>query len=372
MKNSISSFLLAALVLVNFSCKKNNNDDETEINVAQDKQNIDNGINEIIACVGDFEEGKSVTSTKDFFGLSFGEVDANKEEWAANMIQAIMNGLEVGVMNSQGDYEIDSNNDLKLDISDIGGIYTYNSSMDEFEYNDNGSNEVTIKMPSTSNKTSNNCTVVLEEYTYETHSIEGENTPLPKTAKMSVTIDNELTFGIDLTEITYSNYVDIVYPSSVNITITAAPYVITLSGSENNGTFEVDYSMTSDVLCNFSTSGTLVFAHNDFDNITVSDIQSADATITYGSLGLSGNANLTEILKVEELTPEIINQYADLNVLVNGTRVGELVIDEDTEGNVMVNIVYLDGTSDDVYETYIKPNESSLEAEVSSTTGSWE
>ena len=180
------------------------------------------------------------------------------------------------------------------------------------------------------------------------------------------------TFEVDLKSVTYNSYSDYAYPTSLELVIYANPYSIAVDYTKTGNTFAASYKMTSASACTVEVTGKLVLAHDDFDNIDEGDVISAEVNVSYGSLKITGSSDLKSLLALDDPTVAQINQYSDVKVYVNSSEVGELSLETGSDDNNYVNIIYKDGTTDDVSTKYLDTFSSDLEVVLTDLTGSWD
>lgn len=353
-------------------CKKD--DDETTTSnattVEQDKENITAGLKQMVTCIADIKRGNGVQAITDFVGLADG--NAVDEDWAGDLITELFNKMAIGAQDQAGDYTLEEAADFQFTIATFKGIYTYNHTNKNFDFATSSSNEIVVKMPSSASKTTNNATFTFSKYEYQNFTFDGIQTPLPTAVYFTLEIDGQKTIEIDLTEVKYESYADFAYPTKVDLIIYTNPNTTTISYTKTGNTFEGTYTMSSEAGCTMELDAKLVLAHDDFDNISEEDVVLTELTLSYGVLKLEGTADLKSLLALAEPTADQVNQYSDIKVVVSDVEIGELALKTDSDGNEYVNIIYKDGTTDNVETKYMNTFADDLETELSDVTGSWE
>jgi len=374
-KNALLSLSLFG-VIFSSSCKKeiddtsSNNTDETVVNVPQDKENVAAGLKQMVSCISDYKNGKFIQGIVAFNGIANGE--SQNDEWVSETVGNLINKIALGTANQYGDYEMDEASDFQFTIGQIKGIYTYSSTTKDFSVASSSANELVVKLPSAPSVSYNNVVLTFSKYEFSNYTFDGEQVPLPTSVYLSVSIDGEKAFEIDLKSAKYVSKADYAYPTSLDLVVYTNPYSIAIDYTKSGNVFDVSYKMTSASTCPMEFTGKLVLAHDDLDNIDEDGLISAEVLLSYGSLKVVGKSDLKTLIALGDPTVAQVNQYSDVKMFVDNAEIGEYSLELDSDDEAYLNMIYKDGTTDNMQSKYLDAFVSDLEVELSDMTGSWD
>jgi len=361
MKKITNLFLIILLVVS--GCKKeddpvvnNNTNNNTSTTISQDKQNITNTFESMESCVNSLKNGYGATTLKNFLNLEEGEVLA--EDWIEDMIDNIDDLLDLDA--------IDDNN--RFDYSGNAGTYTWIQSSQSWTKNSN-TNKIIINFPATEWNQSNDAVFTFQSYSDISLFYDGENISAPTSVIADLYVDGIKVFDIN-GSYSYDLGNAIPIPTNINTTLTFTPYIITISAQRiTSKEFEADITITNNSGCITTLHADVRIAHDDYENLEETDIVEVNTILVHDNMKIEGYMD-GSLLGYDDPSNTQINAMTDVDLFYTNTKIGELIFQTNSDNDDKVNIIYMDGSSEDV-ETYYDPFVTNIEQILFPFMGDW-
>ena len=360
MKKITNLFLIILLVVS--GCKKeddpvvNTTNNNTSTTISQDKQNITNTFESMESCVNSLKNGYGATTLKNFLNLEEGEVLA--EDWIEDMLDNIDDLLDLDA--------IDDNN--RFDYSGNAGTYTWIQSSQSWTKNSN-TNKIIINFPATEWNQSNDAVFTFQSYSDISLFYDGENISAPTSVIADLYVDGIKVFDIN-GSYSYDLGNAIPIPTNINTTLTFTPYIITISAQRiTSKEFEADITITNNSGCITTLHADVRIAHDDYENLEETDIVEVNTILVHDNMKIEGYMD-GSLLGYDDPSNTQINAMTDVDLFYTNTKIGELIFQTNSDNDDKVNIIYMDGSSEDV-ETYYDPFVTNIEQILFPFMGDW-
>ena len=361
MKKITNLFLIILLVVS--GCKKeddpvvnNNTNNNTSTTISQDKQNITNTFESMESCVNSLKNGYGATTLKNFLNLEEGEVLA--EDWIEDMLDNIDDLLDLDA--------IDDNS--KFDYSGNVGTYTWIQSSQSWTKNSN-TNKIIINFPATEWNQSNDAVFTFQSYSDISLFYDGENIFAPTSVIADLYVDGIKVFDIN-GSYSYDLGNAIPIPTNIYTTLTFTPYIITISAQRiTSKEFEADITITNNSGCITTLHADVRIAHDDYENLEETDIVEVNTILVHDNMKIEGYMD-GSLLGYDDPSNTQINAMTDVDLFYTNTKIGELIFQTNSDNDDKVNIIYMDGSSEDV-ETYYDPFVTNIEQILFPFMGDW-
>ena len=360
MKNLLNYFLV--ILLVFSGCKKEddpitNNNNSTSTTVAQDKQNISNTFTSMEGCIATLKNGYGATALKHFLNLDEGEVLA--DDWIEDMLDNIDGLLDLDA--------IEDNN--KFDYSGNTGTYSWSQSNQSWTKNNN-TNKIIIHFPATEWDQSNDAVFTFHSYTDVVVFYDGENIFAPTSVVADLYVDGTKVFDINGS---YSYDVGNVTPIPININtvLTFNPFSITITGQRiTSKEFEADISISDNSGCLTTLHADVTITHDDYENLEETDIVEINTIVTHQNMEIRGYMD-GSLLGYDDPSNTQINAMTDVDIYYSNSKIGELILQSNSNNDNEVYTVYLDGSSENA-DTYYDPFITNIEQILFPFMGDWD
>ena len=361
MKKITNLFLIILLVVS--GCKKeddpvvnNNTNNNTSTTISQDKQNITNTFESMESCVNSLKNGYGATTLKNFLNLEEGEVLA--EDWIEDMLDNIDDLLDLDAVDD----------DNKFDYSGNAGTYTWIQSSQSWTKNSN-TNKIIINFPATEWNQSNDAVFTFQSYSDISLFYDGENISAPTSVIADLYVDGIKVFDIN-GSYSYDLGNAIPIPTNINTTLTFTPYIITISAQRiTSKEFEADITITNNSGCITTLHADVRIAHDDYENLEETDIVEVNTILVHDNMKIEGYMD-GSLLGYDDPSNTQINAMTDVDLFYTNTKIGELIFQTNSDNDDKVNIIYMDGSSEDV-ETYYDPFVTNIEQILFPFMGDW-
>ena len=354
MKKTI--ILLSAVAIFLYGCKNPDGEEDkvgTPTSVSQDKTSIKNGMDQMVSGVTDLVQGDFLKAVTDFGGVINGE--SSNDVWMEDMVQGLANSMSIGTVDGNGDYAAEgTSDDFRFSLNDYDGVYTYNFITEKFDVSSSDNGLVIVKFPTSPSMNLNDGELTISDYTYKDFDIEGDLIPLPKKFSMVLKKSGTKLFSVVLNDVEYETQGDMTIPRLIDLNIYASPYDMNITFNKSGTKLEMNHVITSEVGETMEMSGSLTLAHNTFSTISDKDLVLGQVEFTYGSLKAAGSMDIKSLIQIDDPSVAEFNQYADIGLYHNNSKIGDLVLVEDSEGEQSINIFYKDGTSEDMDAAYLQ------------------
>lgn len=343
------------------SCKKDKDPDpdtETkETTVAEDKANINKGLDDIVNCAEEVKSGQLVSLVQNMFEIRHGE--GNEQLWLESMVDSLPLVFDFD--------QVEDANEFRL--NDFDAKYTYNSSTKLWSKTDENNGKIIVEFPST-NGGPNDLRLVIDNYTDRQYLIDGENIPLPTKALVTFSQNGTTLVEINLKRVQYEQLETITIPTYIEATMVLAPLDIEFIARRVNPTlFDAKLTITNGGSCNTEVFAELKLKNSDLENLLDEDFDYLKGHLSNNDLKITTDMDLGTLLAIDDPSDNQINSLTNFDVLYEGKKVGDLDIDSETE---KVFITYKDGSKDDVEDVYLVPFAEKLELALFDLVGNWD
>jgi len=322
------------LALLN-SCTETPEDTQpTETTVEQDQLNIQQTFDDVLGCVDNFKKGNAIDVIfRDFLHLSNG--DLLNDPW----LEELTSDLE-SVINLDN---IDANQ--RFDINFYAATYSYSIATKSWSKIGNQTNKVVFEFPSKPSATTNNASLVIENYVDKKVTIDTQAIYLPTSFDVVFSVDATVVTEINLNSVQYASNLDFEIPTAIDLTIFLDPMNISLVVSRDSPTnFKVEFSAINEGVCNISLAAAVDLKHDDYENLKEDDIKNITIEVVFNDLKIQSLSGIAELIKIEDPTENDINTTLDMEVLFKDVKIADLEWDE---ANDAIFIIYKDGSKED-------------------------
>lgn len=331
-----------------------------ETTVKQDKTNIQNALDATLACIMTLENGTAIqTFLTDFMGISNG--DTTNQVW----VDSLLSGLGQVVPSSE---------EARLDFSIIEGTYVYNLDNETWFRQDNQNNRVVIRFPTSPSKTSNDGKIILENYSDTQVDFSDNTLYLPVSLDAIFTVNNEEVVVLDLNNAKYLASSGLPIPIELDFSVYVNPYSVSIvidKTAHTSYTINLDFADDSEV-CSAGVHVELELDHNKFSALTQEDVLKLTFAVYSNDLTIQSTGGLAEILQIPEPSISQINAFLDLEVLYNDLKIADVLVDEDSAGEVIIWLEFKNGTKEDAanyFEDFVNEVEALLTSYFGSSEG---
>lgn len=311
-----------------------------ETTVEEDQTYIQSALDLTFNCIRDFKNGDGIDFIiDDMLSISAGQMAENV--WAEALVENMGTDLFQDVEAADG---------LGLYLSEIGGVYEFSKVDSSWTKSSNSKTRLELQFPSLESKSSNNASIVLEDYADEEHIINEENYHLPTKGTISLTVDGTELLAVSINEVIYGDG-DLPIPSKVDISIYVNPMTLqVVLESESSTKYAADVNFSGDDGCSFGAAVEVELAHDDLSNLILEeDIKSLTAEVRMEFMSIVTASNLADLLALQDPTEQQINDLVDLDVLINNFKVADV---EYSEKDETVYLIFKDESSEDALDYF--------------------
>lgn len=360
MLNSKLNFFLVlsfcALFLAN--CDKNDPSSNTQTTVEEDKENIENLFDEVIAETQALKAGCGVQAADDFFNINQGQY--LNSSWVDQLFTSLKGHLNITAYQTN-----------KFNFSNHAGTHSWNAGSQTWSASTVPSDKIVIQFPAYMGATSNNAVATADFYNDQQVSYNNYQYWLPTSFLAKLDVDNEACLGVELKSASYDN-TSFQIPVEAEMHITTAPYVFELKMKRTAPKkFNVSLVAKNNGTEKFSLVADLTYRHADYQTLDyVNDCEMATGEFKFGDFALPFTADFETARSLFNPTNTQINELFDADILYKGNEIANLDYAKDHNGYADILIEYKDGTVEDT-ETYYKDFIDRLELVVVEFTGAW-
>lgn len=332
----LSKLLILSLIGISLlRCSEDKDDSTTvETTVVEDKENIQNSLDNMISGMKSLKAGDGVTAFDNFLNMNNGEV--LNENWIDNLF---------------------SNLDEQMDLSYVGdskrfnfgthtGTYSWNSFTGNWDKNNSPSDKIVLEFPAEASSGSNNAYLSMSNYNDKNVIFNDEQLWLPTSMIVIVKVDDQEVMNLNLKNVSYDNS-NFSIPVEIDLEMRLEPYDFSVNAFRETSTkfhFDIEYSNNNSD--SFSLASDITLNHSDYENLDPeNDIKSVAGTVKYEEFSLQYSADIETLLSLDEPTANQINSLVNIDVYYNSKKIGDLEY-RDLDGEEEVFIVYKDGSSE--------------------------
>jgi hypothetical protein len=361
--------IVGVLGLTTIACKKKKKDEEPQpqvvTTVQEDKQNIAKTFDEMNQCAAEVKSGKMISLIKNVFEIDKGDAPVYEDQWMMSIVDSLPNVFDFDTITSG----------LELNAGIVKGNYTYNKNTKNWDKTAGTGNDIAFMFPSQDGG-ANDLKVVFKNYSDEKHNIDGDMIGLPKTFEMTFTQNNEVLTQLKLNSVTYEEHGTITIPTYIDASMVFAPLNVTFVARKVSSTlFDVNVDISNNGSCSSHFFAEAKLNSDDYENLTEDNFDYIKGYASFNNLKITSNINVATIAAITDPTVNQINSMLDLDVLYKDQKIGELeYFKDDNAGDITegLNIVYKDGTKENVTDVYLTPFVDDLELTLFDLLGNWE
>lgn len=229
------------------------------------------------------------------------------------------------------------------------GTYSWDSAQKNWVKTAENTN-VTLHFPKNNVTTSNNATVVIEDYA----SVIIGKINLPTKGKFTATVDGNKVMEVDIQGINYGLIPTLI--SDANIVIYGNPFTTTVSLKKSGNAYVFSSNTSAPDGCTTTIDGVINLTNNsvistenvNFKDIALTNFKNLTFNANFEELAIKVEANIEGLknLNKEEYSVEDMNTFVKVEILSSNKKVADLIYNEDSNGKYDPDLVLLDGTSD--------------------------
>jgi len=302
--------------------------------VEEDKENVQRSFDDLTGCAMEVRDARTFTELfQNFLGMTDGEI--MNEEW----VNDVTGGLE-----EVFDFDhVEENSGF--DMAFHAGTFVYNANTSSWNKVSDVSDRVVLQFPSNPDATTNNVELVLDRYTDELVTMDGESVSLPTTMHAALTIDGNMAFEISLDNITYSDDSETQLPTSMTASVFMDPINLEIDLSSSSATaYEMGMSIQNSGLCDVSVQTQFELADTDMNTMDMASFNQAAVQINLGRLSFRTMGDLASVLELEDPTDSQINSMVDLDLFFEEFKIADIEINDDME---TILLLYKDGSTEE-------------------------
>lgn len=360
MFNSKLNIIFAlAFVAISFGSCTDKQDTVVETTVEEDKENIENLFNDVIAEAQALKNGCAIQAFDNFLNMDQG--NALNSSWA----ELLYNTLEAHA-------GINTYQTGKFDFGSHVGTHTWNIGSQTWSTVSSPSNKIVVEFPEQMSATTNTVVATADYYTDQVVMYNSYQYSLPTSFFAAAQINNEECISAKLISAAYDNTSSFQIPVSFEMELKLSPYVFEITATrtapaelnvaltaKNNG--EEKFSLVTD----------LVFANANYQTLDyIEDCESASGQFVYGDFKIPFTADFKTARSLFNPTNTQINALFDADIFYKDSEIANLDYAKDAQGYADLLIVYKDETTEDM-ETYYNDFLDRLELVVVEFTGAW-
>jgi len=307
---------------------------DSENSSEQDKLVVENKMESFMSCMENLESGQFSQLLLDIYD----NVENDNTSYHDDLSEAFSD-LNIAQVFEGLNYPYDL-----FDFSNHTGTYIYNDALGTW-ITESANNVVEILFPIFTNSASNDLEIRLSDVTQEFIEVIDEGIYIPTSLVLDVFYNSERVFGINIKNVKYEIQDEIPVPTDIDIVIYTNPFTHEIKIDRiNSKYFSVHYSLDSGSGCATEIKSDIELLSSDYENLEDKDIKSISGYILINDLKFEYDGNMEYLLGLDDPTTSQINNYVDLSVLENNTKIGELKLIEETDGDYSVVMVFMDGT----------------------------
>jgi hypothetical protein len=307
---------------------------DSENSSEQDKLIVENKMESFMSCMENLESGQFSQLLLDIYD----NVENDNTSYHDDLSEAFSD-LNIAQVFEGLNYPYDL-----FDFSNHTGTYIYNDALGTW-ITESANNVVEILFPIFTNSASNDLEIRLSDVTQEFIEVIDEGIYIPTSLVLDVFYNSERVFGINIKNVKYEIQDEIPVPTDIDIVIYTNPFTHEIKIDRiNSKYFSVHYSLDNGSGCATEIKSDIELLSSDYENLEDKDIKSISGYILINDLKFEYDGNMEYLLGLDDPTTSQINNYVDLSVLENNTKIGELKLIEETDGDYSVVMVFMDGT----------------------------
>lgn len=333
MKKLLLTFLLISM----FSCKNEPADtttEESQNTAEEDQVLVENGIQSVMNCLELLETGDFSNLLIDLYD----NVDGDTSDFHRKMIEAIED-----IPNYQPLIDSDYPN-VPFNLQNYFGIYTYNNQLESWDTASSNS-MMQLVFPLFTSSSSNDASLTVSEATEELMDIE-DPIYIPTSLNLEMAHNNKTMFAFNIENVNYTMSGEIPIPNDVNFNIYMNPFTHEFSIDKlSDDMFSAGYSLSSsDDGCVTQLQASVKLLSTDYENLEDTDIDYITGDLTTNSIKVEFDIDAEALFPIDDPTTVQLNNFIDLEVFNDNILIGEIEIQQDSDDDYSLYMVFLDGS----------------------------
>ena len=335
----MKKFILLFMMITLFTCDNESVNDattpESQNTAEQDQEQVEASVEMLMNCL-------EVLETGDFSNLLI-EIYDNAEADTTDFHQIMMDAVE-NIPNYQPLIDSDYPNE-PFNIQNYFGTYEYNSLLETWTTEASNS---TMKMmfPMFTNSNSNDTSITVSGVTEELLNIE-DPVYIPTTLSVEMSHNDQRMLAFNIENVSYTMSGEIPVPNDVNFNIYMNPFTHDFSIDKiSDDKFSFGYALSSDEGgCVNQFEASIKLLSTDYENLEDTDIDYISGSFTSNSMKVEFNIDAEYLFALDDPTTIQINNFVDVNVIVDEVMLGEIELQEDADEEYSLHMIFVDGTS---------------------------
>jgi hypothetical protein len=355
--SKLKFILVFSVIIFAFSnCEKT---PENQTTVTEDKEKIDNLLDDIIAETKSLKQGCAVQHADAFLDLNYGSfLNSN---WAEVIFTALRTHLNITVAQTS-----------RFNFPNHLGTHTWNTISQVWNATAAPSDKAVLLFPSSMGQTANDVTLTTDHYTDELVTYNGYQYWFPTTMLASGVVGSEECYNVHLKSASYDN-TSFQIPVEVEVDIKLSPYVFEIKASRAADPTQahVEFIAKNNGVEKFSLVADVTYRHANYQNLDFyNDCLSGSGTFSFGKFSIPFTADFENARNLLSPSDNQINNLFDATLLYDGAEIANFNFARDLNGYTDIMINYKDGSIEDT-ETYYRDFLDRLEIVVLEFTGAW-
>lgn len=257
----------------------------------------------------------------------------------------------------------------QFDFNTNTGTYTWSQGTQSWSKSLSPSNKIIIEFPSASWVSNNDAIFTLHSYSDVSLLYDGDNYYAPSSVNADLYVSGTKVFDIT-GNFSYDQLSATPIPVSINSVITFNPLTIEVVGLRTTPTkFQADISITDNNNCQTNIHADLELTHSDYENLENTDLVEVNTIVEHGNMKITGYMD-GDLISYDDPSNNQINAMSNVEVFYSNTKIGDLFMQANSNGDDKIYINYNDGTSDDV-EIFYDPFITNVEQLLIPFLGDW-
>jgi len=292
--------------------------------------------------------------------LNLDEGDVLSENWIEDMVENIDDLLNLNTIDDENRFDFNGNT----------GTYTWSQSAQSWSQTSIPSNKIIIRFPSSEGTSINDAEFTFHSYNDIALFYDGESIYAPTSLNADLYVTGTKVFELN-GNYTYDVGNPTPIPININTAFTFNPFTITITGQRITSTeFEADLSITNNSGCLTSLHVDAEFAHDDYENLENTDIIEVNTTMSHDNMSIVGFVD-GALIAIDDPSNTQINNMSDIDMYYSGNKIGELILQQDSNGDENIYIRYSDSSVEHT-EVYYDPFLTNMEQILFPFLGDWD
>jgi len=307
-----------------------------ETTVDEDKANIQQTFDDLLTCVSDFKNSRSVDIFfRDFLKLTDGDI--LNEDWIEDVVRDLEDVIDTD--------HIEDNQ--RLDFSYHSGTHIYAQSTQTWSKVNNVNNQMVFLFPSEDGLSSNNVELIMDAYDDQLVEIDGESVYLPTSLHVVMNVDNAKMMEVNIDKVVYADNQDFEIPVEISASIFMDPINMTFDMQRVSTTeYKIESTIIDGMSCNLGFEIDVELKDDDFENLSNDGFEKVHVKVNVGRMTFQSLADIATLIAIsdDDISDIQANSLLDIDALFDGVKIADIEISDEQE---TVFIFYKDLTSED-------------------------